>query len=82
MGKKVKENEGIQLGEKLKLSEEDMDSLESVRNSLWKIALYSTEGRYQKNTNVFNTAVSANSSNCYMGGVFIRNEYCGFDQNA
>jgi hypothetical protein len=74
----VTQKEAIELAGKLKLTEEELHSLESIKKSLWKIVFFSPQGRFMKNSNVPETVITRFASNCYHGGLYVFNDYCGF----
>ncbi len=76
----VKEKEGAFLSKKLKLNEEEIESLElgNVLEKVGKIAYAVTELRVFENINLIKTAVGIKSSNCYHGCNYIRNRFCAY----
>lgn len=72
------EDEALGLGKALRLSEGELQSFETIKKALWKIVFFSPEAHFKKNSNVPQTVIARECSNCYKGGVYIGNEYCGF----
>ncbi|MDD2655349.1 MAG: hypothetical protein PHQ80_01635 [Candidatus ainarchaeum sp.] len=74
----VKVNESIKLGEILHMDESDINSLDSLKDSLWKIAFFCSEIMLGENKNLIGVMLANQSSNCYKGSVYSYDEYCGF----
>lgn len=74
----VTEAESFKLGETLKLDEKDLPSLQSIQDSLWKIAFFISDIRLDENRNLINVATANHSQNCYHGPVYSYNQYCAF----
>jgi len=74
----VKEREAYALGGKLKMDEEEIKSVSSIRKSLWKIALVYSEGYLGEKRNVFGVPIFNTCINCYCGPLFAYNENCAF----
>jgi hypothetical protein len=76
--KLVKQREARQLAKELKLEMEDIECVEKLRKSIWKIALVFSEGYLGKRRNVFGIPIFNTSINCYKGPVFAFNENSAF----
>ncbi|MEW5997103.1 MAG: hypothetical protein AB1657_05965 [Candidatus Micrarchaeota archaeon] len=74
----VKMNEAVKLGEILHMDESDIHSLDSLKDSLWKIAFFCSEIMLGENKNLIGVMLANQSSNCYNGSVYSYDEYCGF----
>jgi hypothetical protein len=74
----VKDKESRKLGEILKLEKEDIESLESIKNNLWKIAFFRTEARVGNNKNLIKVPLANSSLNCYNGGMYAFSQNCAF----
>jgi hypothetical protein len=74
----VKANEGVKLGEILRMDESDITSLDSAKDSLWKIAFFVSEIMIGENKNIIGVMLANQSSNCYKGSIYSYDEFCGF----
>jgi len=63
----VTEKEAWEIGGRLKMGEKDIESLESIKNALWKIAVINTELSVGENRNTIQAMIVDNSVNCYKG---------------
>ena len=74
----VKANEAMKLGEMLHLEPESLSSVDSIKDSLWKIAFFTPEIILGECRNLIGTSGANQSSNCYKGCVYSYDEYCAF----
>ncbi|MBU0590628.1 hypothetical protein KKF81_02485 [Candidatus Micrarchaeota archaeon] len=81
----VKEHEARKIATITKLDETDLESFESIKSSLWKIAFFISEFRLGENNNVFESALSNSSVNCCRGCVYNDSKnsaYCFWPRNS
>jgi hypothetical protein len=74
----VKEREAKELGKILRLEHKDIESLENIKKSIWKIALLFSEGYLGEKRNVFGSPLFNTCVNCYKGPLFGYNENAAF----
>jgi len=74
----VKEKESKVLGGLLKLGPDEIESLDSIKGSLWKIAFLTPEGTVGENRNIIQVPLVNQSVNCYKGLVYSFNENAAF----
>ncbi|MFH1221763.1 MAG: hypothetical protein V1492_01625 [Candidatus Micrarchaeota archaeon] len=74
----VKENECKRLGELLSLEQQDIESFDSIKKTLWKIAFFTSEATVGDTRNIIDIPLVNQSLNCYKGALFSYDEYAGF----
>ncbi len=74
----VREKEGFELSKNSSLEEENLHSMGTIQESLWKIAWLAPESHFGNNSNLVDCSVAVDSVNCYMGSIYIHNECCAY----
>lgn len=74
----VREKEGFAISKMLRLEERHLHSLGAISENLHKIAWLTPQMHFGNNLNLIDCSISVDSLNCYMGCVYVRNEYCAY----
>jgi hypothetical protein len=74
----VRSGECAALGEAMNMDEKDLSSLETIRENIGKIALFTPELEMGDNRNLISTPMANSCSNCYSNPALSNNEYCAF----